>query len=93
MLIIMEFIIYLQMDRALGLILLTKLLKFTQTKSNLYTLENINPVDSSQFPTEAKRPSYSYLDNTKVIKTFRMEFHDWRFYLKEFLNKLELNDS
>lgn len=70
-----------------------EILKFTQTKSNLFTLENINPVDSSQFPTEAKRPSYSYLDNTKVIKTFRMEFHNWRFYLKEFLNKLELNDA
>lgn len=47
----------------------------------------INPVDSSQYPTKAKRPNYSYLLNTKGNGDL---YCDWRGALGEFLGDKEL---
>ena len=45
----------------------------------------ITPVDSSQYPTKAKRPNYSYLINTKGNDDL---YCDWRGALGEFLGML-----
>tara|TARA_B100000989_G_scaffold150828_1_gene112434 strand:+ start:9106 stop:9993 length:888 start_codon:yes stop_codon:yes gene_type:complete len=45
----------------------------------------IFPVDSSEFPTLAKRPKYSLLNNTKLKKTINIKPYNWDVYLHEFL--------
>ena len=39
---------------------------------------NIRPCHSSEFPTKAKRPSYSVLDKTKIKETFGLTIPHWR---------------
>lgn len=46
----------------------------------------INPVASTKFKTLAKRPSFSVLENKKIIKDFYVETFDWKFSLKKCLN-------
>ena len=38
----------------------------------------INPISTSQYPTPAKRPAYSVLDNSKIQKAFGIELKDWK---------------
>ena len=38
----------------------------------------INPIATSQYPTAAKRPAYSVLDNTKIQQVFGIELKDWK---------------
>ena len=38
----------------------------------------VQPVTSDQYPTAARRPKYSVLDNTKVQNTFEFKIRDWR---------------
>jgi dTDP-4-dehydrorhamnose reductase len=40
--------------------------------------EAIEAIPSEQYPTPAKRPANSVLDNGKLIKTFGLELPDWR---------------
>jgi dTDP-4-dehydrorhamnose reductase len=49
----------------------------------------INPIETWQFPTPAKRPSYSVLNKNKIKKKYKMEVPYWRDALKECLNKIE----
>ena len=53
----------------------------------LAEMENvhINPVTTSEFPTPAKRPHYSVLDNAKLEKIYGVKLPDWRDSLKECL--------
>ena len=37
----------------------------------------ITAVKSSEFPTKARRPSYSVLDNSKITKVFKYKFKNW----------------
>lgn len=45
------------------------------------------PVDSSQFPTKAKRPAYSVMD-TNDLAGFGIETRDWKISLKQFFAQL-----
>ena len=44
----------------------------------------VQPVSSDQFPTKAKRPSYSVLDCSKIAKELDLHIRSW----KETLNAL-----
>jgi dTDP-4-dehydrorhamnose reductase len=48
----------------------------------------INPIPSSQYPTPAKRPSFSLLDTKKIQETYKIKIRDWKEGLKECLQKL-----
>ncbi len=53
--------------------------KITNTKIK------INPVSTEAFKTKAKRPKYSVLDKTKIIKAFDLEIPNWELSLEEHL--------
>lgn len=38
---------------------------------------DLTPIPTAQFPTPAKRPSYSVLDQSKIKKTFGIQINDW----------------
>lgn len=42
------------------------------------SVKNILPVSSDQYFTLAKRPSYSVLDNSKLMKTFQINLPNWK---------------
>ncbi|MBO9201535.1 MULTISPECIES: dTDP-4-dehydrorhamnose reductase [Niastella] len=42
----------------------------------------VNPIPSEQFPTPAKRPSFSLLDTNKIRQTFGCTIPDWKESLK-----------
>ena len=48
----------------------------------------INPVDSSAYPTKAKRPAYSLLDKTKIKETYGVDVPNWEESLKQELKHL-----
>ncbi len=39
---------------------------------------SIAPIETSQFPTPARRPAYSILSNSKLSETFGIQLPDWR---------------
>ena len=41
-------------------------------------INQIIPINSRQFTTQAKRPKYSVMDNSKLNKAFNMETRDWK---------------
>lgn len=49
---------------------------------------NVNPVDSSAYPTPAKRPSYSTMDTTNITKDFGVEITDWKKSLQTCVHNL-----
>lgn len=55
-------------------------------KSNLSC--KVNPIESSQYPTKALRPSYSVLNKGKIKKTFGIEIRHWEAALDECINNL-----
>jgi dTDP-4-dehydrorhamnose reductase len=38
----------------------------------------INPVPASQYPTTAKRPAYSAMDQSKIMQTFGINLKNWK---------------
>jgi dTDP-4-dehydrorhamnose reductase len=48
----------------------------------------INAIESSEFPTAAKRPYYSVLNKSKIKNKFQIELVYWRDALKEALKKM-----
>lgn len=48
----------------------------------------LNPVTSAAFPTPAKRPLYSVMDNQKFCTTFDYRFDDWQVSLERTLAKI-----
>ena len=45
----------------------------------------VNPIPSSQYPTPAKRPSYSVLDTTKIQENFNILIPEWKDSLQKCL--------
>lgn len=48
----------------------------------------VNPIDTGQYPTPAKRPKYSVLSKTKIKETFGFPIHDWKVSLATVIDKL-----
>jgi dTDP-4-dehydrorhamnose reductase len=48
----------------------------------------VNPIDSSSFPTSARRPQFSVLDKTKIKKTFHLEIPYWKNSLKRAISNI-----
>jgi dTDP-4-dehydrorhamnose reductase len=46
---------------------------------------NINPIETKEYPTPAKRPHYSLLNKTKIKKEFHIEIPFWKDSLDECL--------
>jgi dTDP-4-dehydrorhamnose reductase len=49
----------------------------------------VNPIPSEQFPTPAKRPSFSLLDTGKIQKTFQITIPEWKDSLRECIRLLK----
>lgn len=49
----------------------------------------IIPVNSTEYPTKAKRPAYSVLDKSKIIHDFGIEIPEWNFGLKKLIEALK----
>lgn len=49
---------------------------------------NIKPITSAEYPTAAKRPSYSLLDKTKIKQTFGVAVSEWKQSLSNMLEKI-----
>jgi dTDP-4-dehydrorhamnose reductase len=54
----------------------------------LMTSKDIKPISSDVYPTLAKRPMNSRLDNTKIKKTFMLELPHWKEEVKRILKAL-----
>jgi dTDP-4-dehydrorhamnose reductase len=48
----------------------------------------INPIPTSDYPTDAKRPHYSALDTTRFRETFHKDIPGWRESLEKCLVRL-----
>lgn len=48
----------------------------------------IKPISTAEFPTAAKRPAYSVLDNSKIQQTFHVFQKDWKTSLQTCLHKM-----
>jgi len=48
----------------------------------------VKAISTDQYPTAAKRPSFSALDNSKIKKTFNITHHEWKESLSDCLKLL-----
>lgn len=53
----------------------------------------INPIETSQYPTPAKRPHYSLLNKAKIKNEFGIEIPHWKESLEECLRKINVNNE
>ena len=51
----------------------------------------LNPIPTSEFPTPAKRPAYSILDNTKLGETFGLQLPGYTKSLESCLSRITLD--
>lgn len=49
----------------------------------------VNPIDTSGYPTPAKRPAYSVMSKEKIKSTFRIELKDWKDSLQRCIQLLQ----
>lgn len=49
---------------------------------------NLQPIPTTAYPTPAKRPKYSVLDNTKIKKIFNLKIQNWEASLHNCLEKV-----
>ncbi len=52
-----------------------------------FNLDNLYPIQSSEFLAKSKRPQNSCLNNNKVKKTFMLEFSDWQKELNKVIDE------
>ena len=53
----------------------------------------VNPIDTSAYPTPAKRPAYSVLNKSKIKTTFAVGIPYWRDSLKLCLIKISKDEN
>ena len=56
------------------------------------TKMTVNPIPTSEFPTPAKRPAYSILDNSKLSETFGLELPGFEQSLDACLTRIALDE-
>lgn len=49
----------------------------------------IKPINTSEYPTAAKRPAYSGLDKSKIQKTFSIQLKNWKESLARCIEKIK----
>jgi dTDP-4-dehydrorhamnose reductase len=49
----------------------------------------VKPISTKEFPTPAKRPAYSVLDNTKIQKTFGIKLKNWEDSLSTCISNIQ----
>ena len=53
----------------------------------------VNPIPTAAYPTPAKRPFYSLMDNTSLKKDFNIEIPYWKESLRECVGKIAVSDN
>ncbi|OFX28426.1 MAG: dTDP-4-dehydrorhamnose reductase [Bacteroidetes bacterium GWA2_32_17] len=48
----------------------------------------VNPVETKDYPTPAKRPKYSVLNKNKIVETYNIEIPPWQDSLEKCINKI-----
>jgi dTDP-4-dehydrorhamnose reductase len=56
---------------------------FAQTNTKI----DLKPITSDEYPQKAKRPTYSYMDKSKIEKTLGITVRPWQEMLREYLSK------
>ena len=54
---------------------------------------SIDPIETYQYPTPAKRPAYSILNKAKIKKVYNMEIPYWKTYLEKCINILKQKNT
>lgn len=50
---------------------------------------NVNPIPASEYPTPARRPSYSVLDKSKINRVFNISIKPWRERLEACIKRID----
>ncbi|NKB58783.1 MAG: sugar nucleotide-binding protein [Alphaproteobacteria bacterium] len=51
----------------------------------------INPIPTSEYPTPARRLSYSVLNTSEISETFGVTIRPWRHAVRDILNEVQAN--
>ncbi len=51
------------------------------------------PIASSEYPTPARRPAYSCLDTSGLVRDFQVELPEWRAALRSVIDRLAVGDA
>ena len=69
---------------------ITNWAEFAQTIFDIRKLPvKVNPITTAEYPTPAKRPSYSCMNINKIQETFGIKIPGWKTSLEEMLEKYE----
>ncbi|HOZ03641.1 MAG TPA: sugar nucleotide-binding protein, partial [Candidatus Woesebacteria bacterium] len=60
---------------------------FKQTNTKI----SVRPITSAEYPQKAKRPSYSYLDKSKIESALNFKVRPWQEMLRDYLNNRSKN--
>lgn len=63
--------------------------KMQLTGADIKRVDFVEAIETSEYPTPAKRPHYSALNNAKLLETFDVELPDWQEALQEVISQLD----